>query len=41
MQFLKDNWLWVAVPILLFALVVVAVVLLGPETQDPNGYHLR
>ena len=40
MKLIKENWVWIAAPIILFTLVVAALVLFGPESQEPP-YHLR
>ncbi len=42
MKFLRENWAWIVVPIVLFAVVVLGVVLFGSgESLDPHGYNLR
>ena len=41
MKFLKENWIWIAAPVVLFALAVVAVVVFGGDGQSPNEYDLR
>ena len=41
MSFLRQNWIWIAAPIVLFALIILGILLFGPETQAPNGYELR
>lgn len=37
MKFLKENWVWIVVPILLFVAAVVALIVLGDS--DPLGNH--
>ncbi len=37
MNFLKENWAWIVVPILLFVAAVVALIVLGDS--DPLGNH--
>lgn len=41
MNFLKENWAWIVVPILLFAAIVIATVLMGSDPLDAHGYNLR
>lgn len=41
MKFLKENWIWIVAPVLVFALAVAAVVLLGGEPEDQHTYELR
>ncbi|GEM_PF-2079588 len=38
MGFLRKNWLWIAAPILLFALIVAVLNLMG---QGSQGYAIR
>lgn len=43
MQTLKDNWIWIAAPIVLFSLIVLAMFVFssgGAEAPD-DIYHLR
>ena len=37
MDFLKENWAWILVPILLFLTAVVVLIVLGDS--DPLGAH--
>ena len=41
MKFLKENWAWIVVPILLFAAAVIAIVVLGKDPSDTHVYPLR
>lgn len=41
MKFIRENWIWVVAPIVLFALVVAAVVLLGSSPEDQHVYNIR
>ncbi|MEZ6013836.1 MAG: hypothetical protein R3F49_01870 [Planctomycetota bacterium] len=41
MKFLKENWAWIVVPILVFAAVVIVIVMLGSDPLDQYGYNLR
>ncbi|MEM1451787.1 MAG: hypothetical protein AAF957_21785 [Planctomycetota bacterium] len=41
MNFIKENWIWIAAPILLFALVVAAALILGGQPEDQHTYLLR
>lgn len=41
MNFLKENWAWIVVPILLFAAVVVAIIVMGSDPLQDHGYNLR
>lgn len=41
MKFLRENWAWIVVPVLLFAAVVIAIVMLGADPLDQQGYQLR
>ena len=41
MNFLKENWIWIAAPILLFALLIAAVMILGSQPEDQHTYMLR
>lgn len=41
MKFLKENWAWIVVPIVVFAAVVVALVVLGKDPSDAHVYNLR
>lgn len=41
MKFLKDNWIWIVAPILLFALALAAVMILGGQPEDQHQYTLR
>lgn len=38
MKFLRENWLWIAAPIVLFGLIVAALNLVDPGSP---GYDLR
>ena len=37
MDFLKENWAWILVPVLLFIAAIVALFVLGDA--DPAGSH--
>ncbi len=41
MNFLKENWAWIVVPILLFAAVVIAIMVMGSDPLDQHQYNLR
>jgi len=41
MRFLRENWAWIVVPIVLFTAVVVALVVMGGDPLDQHGYDLR
>lgn len=41
MKFLKENWLWIAIPVVAFALAVTALVLFGEDGGNTNPYDIR
>jgi hypothetical protein len=41
MKFLKENWAWIVVPILLFAAVVAVFVNSQSAAEDQNIYDVR
>ena len=42
MQTLKDNWIWIVAPIVLFGLIVLGMIFLGSGEAVPDDiYHLR
>jgi hypothetical protein len=42
MQTLKDNWIWIAAPIVLFSLIVLAMIFFSSGAEAPDDiYHLR
>ncbi len=41
MKYLKENWIWVAAPILMFALALAAIMILGSQPDDQHAYLLR
>jgi hypothetical protein len=41
MKFLRENWVWIVVPVVLFAAVVVAIAVMGSDPLDQQGYQLR
>ena len=41
MKFLKENWIWIVAPILLFAIAVAAIMIVGSQPEDQHTYMLR
>ena len=41
MKFLKENWAWIVVPILIFAAAVVAIIMLSSGPMDQHVYPTR
>jgi len=41
MGFLKQNWPWIVVPILLLALAVAVIVMMGDGAVDNQSYPMR
>jgi ABC-type dipeptide/oligopeptide/nickel transport system permease subunit len=41
LRFLRENWIWIAAPIVLLALLVAAAVILGAGESSPFDYPIR
>ena len=39
--FLRENWIWIAAPIALLGLLVIAVLIWGPGAESPFDYPIR
>jgi hypothetical protein len=40
-SFLRENWVWIVAPIVLLGLLVVALLILGPDASSPFDYPIR
>ena len=41
LTFLRENWIWMVAPIALLGLLVVAVLIWGPDAGSPFDYPIR
>ena len=41
LRFLRENWIWIAAPIVLLALLVAAAVMLSDGESSPFDYRIR
>lgn len=41
MNFLRENWAWIVVPIVLFVAVAIAVVVFSSTPMDQHRYPTR
>ena len=39
-NFLRENWLWIAAPIVVFAIVLAVVLFLTRDGASPHAYSL-